>query len=85
MFTVEAVVTLLLMMGSADQDKGNVPMALRWLGGQLEAAGMLLEAGGQGMKRRTLLALVLPWPCCPPRRGSYRTCRRRQVLYFMSP
>ena len=44
-YTVQAVASLLLIMGSADLDKGNHTLCLDWLGRQLDEAGMILDGG----------------------------------------
>jgi hypothetical protein len=46
-YTVEAVAILLMVLGEASHDKGNIHLALNWLGGQLEDAGMVLSDGGK--------------------------------------
>ncbi len=46
-YTVEAVASILMMLANGEHDRGNVPMALIWLGKQLEQAGMVLSAGGK--------------------------------------
>ena len=44
-YTVEAVAILLMVLGEASHDKGNIHLALNWLGRRLEDAGMALSAG----------------------------------------
>ena len=46
-YTVEAVASILMMLANGEHDRGNVPMALIWLGKQLEQAGMVLSDGGK--------------------------------------
>jgi hypothetical protein len=45
--TVEAVASILMMLANGEHDRGNVPMAMLWLGKQLEQAGMILSDGGK--------------------------------------
>jgi hypothetical protein len=47
LYTVQAVASLLLIMGSADLDKGNHALCVDWLGRQLDEAGMILNGGEQ--------------------------------------
>ena len=44
-YTVEAAAILLKVLGDASHDKGNLHLALDWLGSRLEDAGMALSAG----------------------------------------
>ena len=44
-YTVQAVASLLLLMGSSDLDKGNHALCMDWLGRQLDKAGMVLDGG----------------------------------------
>ena len=46
-YTVEAVAILLMVLGEASHDRGNIHLALTWLGRQLEDAGMTLSSGGR--------------------------------------
>ena len=46
-YTVEAVAILLMVLGEASHDRGNIHLVLEWLGRQLEDAGMTLSSGGK--------------------------------------